>query len=217
MNGVIIPLIALYNFDPTIFDGLKMPTAADLDPNLEYIDDFPTLSNADLRDELLMQIGELSPVYSKPEVLKHSISVWARVHKLEWTKLWQSAIYKYNPIWNKDGTIRETYNYGAISQSGTENGNGNATTEDTDKVAGFNSDTTHTREERNGTATQTTKSNTTNRQEEHTDTVERIEQGNIGVTESSAMVRHEVELREDFNIYDIIAKDFKRHYCIMVY
>ena len=197
-----LSVLGLYRWNPDIFKEMAIPSEVDGDV---------------LTWKILEDCAELEILYSDPEYMQASIYNWSSAMLPNWTKMLEALTAKYNPIWNKDGTIRETYNYGAISQSGTENGNGNATTEDTDKVAGFNSDTTHTREERNGTATQTTTNNTTNRQEEHTDTVERIEQGNIGVTESSAMVRHEVELREDFNIYDIIAKDFKRHYCLMVY
>lgn len=198
MNGVIVPLIALYNFDPTIFDGLKMPTAADLDPDLDYIDDFPTLSNADLRDELLMQIGELSPVYSQPDVLKHSISVWARVHKLEWLKLWQSTIYKYNPIWNKDGTYTETRTGGGSTTYGRT---------DTNNVTGFdtNSFSPNAQNVAGGTD-----SNLFN------DTLTRTETGNIGVTTTQQMLKEEREAAV-FNIYDHIIEAFKKRFCIMIY
>lgn len=198
MNGLIIPLIALYDFDPTIFDGLKMPTAADLDPNLEYIDDFPTLSNADLRDELLMQIGELSPVYSKPDVLKHSISVWARVHKLEWLKLWQSTIYKYNPIWNKDGTYVET-----------RNGNGSTTygRTDTNNVTGFDTNSFSPNAQNVAGGTDSNK---------FSDTLTRTESGNIGVTTTQQMLMEEREAAV-FNIYDHIIEAFKKRFCIMIY
>lgn len=198
MNGVIIPLIALYNFDPTIFDGLKMPTAADLDPNLEYIDDFPSLSNADLRDELLMQIGELSPVYSKPDVLKHSIAVWARVHKLEWLKLWQSTIYKYNPIWNKDGSYKET-----------RSGDGSTTygRTDTNNVTGF--DTNSFSPNAQNVAGGTDKN-------QFNDSLTRTETGNIGVTTTQQMLKEEREAAV-FNIYDHIIEAFKKRFCIMIY
>lgn len=198
MNGVIIPLIALYDFDPTIFDGLKMPTAADLDPNLEYIDDFPTLSNADLRDELLMQIGELSPVYSDPAILKHSIAVWARVHKLEWLKLWQSTIYKFNPIWNKDGTYKETRSGGGSTTYGRT---------DTNNVTGF--DTNSFSPNAQNVAGGTDK-NTFN------DTLTRTESGNIGVTTTQQMLKEERESAV-FNIYDHIIEAFKKRFCIMIY
>lgn len=198
MNGVIIPLIALYNFDPTIFDGLKMPTAADLDPNLEYINDFPTLSNADLRDELLMQIGELSPVYSQPDVLKHSIAVWARVHKLEWLKLWQTTIYKYNPIWNKDGTYKETRSGGGSTTYGRT---------DTNNVTGF--DTNSFSPNAQNVAGGTDK-NTFN------DSLTRTESGNIGVTTTQQMLKEEREAAV-FSIYDYIIEAFKKRFCIMIY
>lgn len=198
MNGVIIPLIALYNFDPTIFDGLKMPTAADLDPNLEYIDDFPTLSNADLRDELLLQIGELSPVYSKPDVLKHSISVWARVHKLEWLKLWQSTIYKYNPIWNKDGTYTEKRSGGASTTYGRT---------DTNNVTGFDTNSFSPNEQNVSGGTDSNKFN---------DSLTRTESGNIGVTTTQQMLKEEREAAV-FNIYDHIIEAFKKRFCIMIY
>lgn len=198
MNGVIIPLIALYNFDPTIFDGLKMPTAADLDPNLEYIDDYPTLSNADLRDELLLQIGELSPVYSKPDVLKHSISVWARVHKLEWLKLWQSTIYKYNPIWNKDGTYTETRSGGGSTTYGRT---------DTNNVTGFDTNSFSPNEQNVAGGTDSNLFN---------DSLTRTESGNIGVTTTQQMLKEEREAAV-FNIYDHIIEAFKKRFCIMIY
>lgn len=185
-----LSVLGLYRWNPDIFKEMAIPSEVDGDV---------------LTWKILEDCAELEILYSDPEYMQASIYNWSSAMLPNWTKMQEALTAKYNPIWNKDGTIRETYNYGEINRSGT--GRGNLI----DKVAGFNSDSTHTREESENT------SNDTNKQEAHTDTVERVEQGNIGVTESSAMVRHEVELREEFNIYDIIAKDFKKHYCLMVY
>lgn len=185
-----LSVLGLYRWNPDIFKEMAIPSEVDGDV---------------LTWKILEDCAELEILYSDPEYMQASIYNWSSAMLPNWTKMQEALTSKYNPIWNKDGTIRETYNYGEIKRSGT--GRGNLI----DKVAGFNSDSTHTREESENT------SNDTDRQEAHMDTVERVEQGNIGVTESSAMVRHEVELREDFNIYDIIAKDFKKHYCLMVY
>ena len=198
MNGVIIPLIALYNFDPTIFDGLKMPTDADLDPNIEYIVNYPTPSNEDLRDELLMQIGELTPLYSKPEVFKHAIAVWSRVHKLEWTKLWQSTIYKYNPIWNKDGTYTETRTGGGSTTYGRT---------DTNNVTGFDTNSFSPNEQNVAGGTDSNL---------FSDSLTRTETGNIGVTTTQQMLKEEREAAL-FNLYDHIIEEFKKRFCIMVY
>jgi hypothetical protein len=143
--------------------------------------------------KILEDCAELEILYSDAEYMQASIYNWSSAMLPAWTKMQEALTAEYNPIWNKDGTIRETYVYGKMTGSSK------------DKVAGFNSDTTHDRAESEST------------QESHTDSVTRTEQGNIGVTESSAMVRHEVELRSDFNIYSIIANDFKKHYCLMVY
>lgn len=185
-----LSILGLYRWNPDVFKNMSLPEGVD---------------HETLTWHILEQCAELEVIYADPEYMQASIINWSNVMLPSWKKISEALTAEYNPIWNKDGTIRETYNYGAIQQSGTGNGS------TTDKVAGFNSDNTHTREESENSTSGT------NRQEAHTDTTERIEQGNIGVTESSAMVRHEVELRREFNIYKIIAEDFKRHYCLMVY
>ena len=177
-----LSILGLYRWNPDIFKDMAVPEGVD---------------GEILTWKILEDCAELEVLYSDPDYMQQSIKQWSMAMLPSWTKIQEALTAKYNPIWNKDGTIRETYNYGAISTS--ENS--------TDKVAGFNSDTTHNRGQ----------AESASRQEAHTDTTERIEQGNIGVTESSAMVRHEVELRAEFNIYQIIADDFKHKYCLMVY
>lgn len=206
MNTVIVPLISLYNYDPSIFDGLKLPTVADLDPNMEYINNFPTLSEADLRDELLMQIGELTPVYNRPDVLKQSITVWARAHRLEWLKLWQSTIYKYNPIWNKDGSYTET-------RSGNNSGNGSTTygRTDTENVTGY--DTNYFSPNSQNVAGGTDRSTSGG---SYSETLTRKETGNIGVTTTQQMLKEEREAAL-FNIYDHIIEAFKKRFCLLIY
>lgn len=177
-----LSVLGLYQWNHRIFEDMALPEGVD---------------GETLTWKILEDCAELEVLYSDPDYMKESIHNWSSAMLPSWKKINEALTAEYNPIWNKDGTIRETYNYGAVSASGNR----------TDKVAGFNSDTTHDREQ----------SVEKSMQDAHTDTTERIEQGNIGVTESSAMVRHEVELRQDYNIYSIITDDFKKHYCLMVY
>lgn len=205
-----LSILGLYRWNPDVFKQMALPEGVD---------------GEILTWKILEDCAELEVLYSDPEYMQASIHNWSSSMLPTWRKMQEALTAEYNPIWNKDGKISETNEYGEIIQSGNETGtgtgNGSTTTNETDKVAGFNSDNTHTREERSGTGTQTTRTSTdstsSNRQEAHTDKRTVIEQGNIGVTESSAMVRHEMELRADFNIYSIIANDFKKHYCLMVY
>lgn len=177
-----LSILGLYRWNKNIFQDMALPAEVDREV---------------VTWQILEDCGELEILYSDPDYMQQSIKRWSEAMLPNWQKIVDALTAEYNPIWNKDGTIRETYNYGAISTSGNS----------TNKVAGFNSDTTHNREQAESASSQ----------EAHTDTTERIEQGNIGVTESSAMVRHEVELRQDYNIYSIITADFKKHYCLMVY
>lgn len=185
-----LSILGLYRWNPDVFKEMALPEGVD---------------GEILTWKILEDCAELEVLYSDPEYMQASIYNWSSAMLPGWKKMQKALTAEYNPIWNKDGKITETNDYGAIQQSGF--GSGSVT----DKVAGFNSDTTHTREE------STNSTSGSSRQEAHKDVRTVIEQGNVGVTESSAMVRHEMELRADFNIYSIIANDFKKHYCLMVY
>ena len=185
-----LSVLGLYRWNNNIFANMALPEEVNADV---------------LTWKILEDCAELEVIYTDPDYMKASLYNWSSAMLPNWRKMVEALTAEYNPIWNKDGKISETNIYGAIVQSGSGSGS------TSDKVAGFNSDTTHTREESE------TSSTANNRQESHTDTREVIEQGNIGVTESSAMVSHEIELRQKYNIYEIIAQDFKRHYCLMVY
>lgn len=197
-----LSILGLYRWNPDVFKNMALPEGVD---------------GEILTWKILEDCAELEVLYSDPEYMQESIHNWSAAMLPGWKKIAEALIAEYNPIWNKDGKITELNEYGEIIQSGSGSGNGSAGISETDKVAGFNSDSTHTREERTGTRTQSTSTTENNRQEAHTDKRTLIEQGNIGVTESSAMVRHEIELRKDYNIYSIITNDFKKHYCIMIY
>ena len=205
-----LSVLGLYRWNNKIFSDMAIPEGVD---------------GEILTWKILEECAEMEVLYSDPDYMRASLYNWSSAMLPNWKKINEALTAEYNPIWNKDGKITEVNEYGAIIQSGSETGtgtgNGSTSTNETDKVAGFNSDSTHTREERSGSGTQTTRTSTdstsSNRQEAHTDKRTVIEQGNIGVTESSAMVRHEVEVRQEFNIYQIITEDFKKHYCLMVY
>lgn len=202
----ILPLLSLYNYDPSIFEGLHVPTVSDLDPALEYVDNFKPLSDADLIAELLAEIGEMTPVYPDTDILKQFITIWAKIEKPVWTKLWQTTIFKYNPIWNKDGTYKE-------KRSGSSSGN-NTTTygrTDTHSVTGFDTNAFSPSEKDEAGGTDKGSSGAS-----YTDTLERTESGNIGVTTTQAMLKEEREAAA-FNIYSYIIDAFKKRFCIMIY
>ena len=161
--------------------------------------------------KILEDCAELEVLYSDPDYMQASIAKWSAAMLPSWTKMQEALTAEYNPIWNKDGTIIDQMIYGEDKVTGVT---GARDQTNTHSVSGFNVTTFQISAQDHATSVQATDTNT---RQTHTDTRTITEQGNIGVTESSAMVQHEVELRSDYNIYSIIANDFKKHYCLMVY
>lgn len=201
-----LPLIALYNYDNTLFDELAVPDKTDLDASLPYIDNVQSLSKADLIAELLGELGELTPVYNKPDLLRSMIGTWSRIWKPVWVKLWQTEILKYNPIWNKDGSYTE-------ERTGSNSGSGstNYGRTDTHSVTGFdtNSYSPDTQEQAGGIDRSQSAGS-------YKETLKRTEQGNIGVTTTQAMLKEEREAAV-FSVYQYIIEAFKKRFCIMIY
>lgn len=103
-----LSILGLYNYDNTIFDGITLPTAADLNNDLvTYISPIPELDREKLVEYILLELAELPLVYADPEFLKRYIKIWSDTQFRNWAALWETTLYKYNPIWNVDGEVWE--------------------------------------------------------------------------------------------------------------
>lgn len=172
-----LSILGLYNYDSTIFDDLVVPL--DEDNN-------PLFDKDTLVDTICYQNAEISLLYTDPTTMKNMIRLWSNTSQYSWKTLAKTMYLEYNPIWNKDGTITDTYNT-------TDTGEG--------KVAAYNSSAYEPRDYG---------------ENKKTGTVTRVEQGNIGVVTTQAMIEAERSVSE-FNIYDAISSDFKNRFCVMVY
>ena len=158
MRGTLLSILAIYEHDSTIFDHLELPTSAELNTRAELISPIEELDKDLLIGNICTELAELSLVYSDPDVLKKMIDIWSRLNHRVWLQLWETLLYKYNPIWNKDGTIRETREG---EHSGTSSGTLADTTSGTDSRTGQNSRTTVTDQDTtNSTTTSGTESGT---------------------------------------------------------
>ena len=191
-----LSVLGLYQWNHRIFEDMALP---------EDID------GETLTWKILEDCAELEVLYSDPDYMQASIAKWSAAMLPSWKKMQEALTAEYNPIWNKDGTIIDQMIYGEDKVTGVT---GARDQTNTHSVSGFNVTTFQNADQDHATSVQATDTNT---RQTHTDTRTITEQGNIGVTESSAMVQHEVELRSDYNIYSIITNDFKKHYCLMVY
>lgn len=101
--------VSLYAQDPTLFDGMQLPTMPS-NPT-DYPDLYVSGFNLDrdvLVDNLLMELGEMDVIYTDPAFMKFAITQWSKKELPVWQELYNTLFYKYNPLWNKDGTIKES-------------------------------------------------------------------------------------------------------------
>lgn len=101
-----LSVLGLYNYDPSIFQAFRVPGVADItddaEKSIKWIPDRQTAI-----DYILTACGEMSLVYTDPAFVKFAIANWTRRRFPVWAELYNTTLYKYNPIWNKDGTITE--------------------------------------------------------------------------------------------------------------
>lgn len=231
----ILSLMGLYDHDPTLFEDLTLPTAADITGDANKVANPWVPDKQTFIDYLVMECAELELVYPSLPTLKKMISIWAAVRLPVWKALYNTLLYSYNPIWNKDGTITETHNFTgsdirtpnlitADQSTVTNMQTVNHGTNEHD-VTGYNAnsfspdtlDTTNATSTTNG-ATGNTRTETGTDEHEMTDagTMTRTEGGNIGVTMTQDMIQKQRDIVM-FNLYETIALEFKNKFCLLVY
>lgn len=67
----------------------------------------PLIDKQTLIDRILFRVGEREVYYSDYDIMREAITNWSKTYLYNWTKLAESMLFEYNPIWNKDGTFRE--------------------------------------------------------------------------------------------------------------
>ena len=138
-----ISLMGMYEYDHTILDFFHYP------------DKWETVDKDVFVNKLLLDTAELEILYPDAEVFKMAIGYWSNAEVNNWNKLYETTILKYNPIWNKDGTVTEiekhvkNNNYtdvtdGKISDHTSTIGSQNTDTSGNEKI-----DTTNNTNEKN--------------------------------------------------------------------
>lgn len=207
-----ISILTLYNWDDTLLDYLKVP--AEVDKEI-------------LKNKILYDAGRLGAVYPDAEFMKESILWWSQSRLESWARMAEALAKDYEPLYNKDAYYEESEKRDLDK---TENGSLTGTNRNTetqngtiiDSIKGFNSSNwaEHDKSKSDtvtgnvGSNSETSRNTTA---EDENITRSRREYGNIGVTTSQQMLEAEIELRQRFNIYEIITREFIERYCVMVY
>lgn len=189
-------LYGMYQYDPTLFDGVILPEGMD-----------KTL----MVNQIIRQSGDLFPYYQVPPQVKTAITEWFARRKDNFAKLWQGFTAEYNPIENYDRQedSTETPNIThTLSNSGQD-----ASTNEAD-VQGYNGTDYVPNSRTKSSGTSSTNGTDT---ESGTRTYTSRIHGNIGVTTSAQMLEGELNLRRSLDIYALIAEEFENDNLIQVY
>ena len=110
---MIISPLALYEQDQSIFEGLTLPALTEQqlpswgDNYLELLrDNLAGMVKDTFVQWLLLQTAEMSTIYPSPSIFKQAITLWSSTRARIWQQLWETQFFRYNPIWNKDGTVK---------------------------------------------------------------------------------------------------------------
>lgn len=82
-----LSVMGLYNYDPTIFDGLQLPEG--VDHKLAV-------------DTIITELAELSLVYADPDTMRQLIPIWSAAQVENWTRMYRALTEDYDPLHNYD-------------------------------------------------------------------------------------------------------------------
>lgn len=85
MTGSSISILALYQFDPTIFDGLQLPDQLD---------------RGEFVNNLLVEYAGMEVLYPDPVLIKQIITSWSAIRIDTWRRMGVVLYEDYNPFVN---------------------------------------------------------------------------------------------------------------------
>ena len=198
--------------DPTILDGMTIPTGLSLDT---------------LKNNIILECAELEVLYSAPSFFRWAVDAWSLKESPTWEKMYKALQIEYNPLENYDRTEEWTEtgtheNNKTVDNTTTANGTTTSSGDAQHKVTGYNSNSEVLQSRDVTSATDTNKSTATGTGEEtengeHSDTRQGRIHGNIGVTTSQQMLKAEFDLAPDVNMYNIITRSFRNRFCLLIY
>ena len=203
-----LTLIGLYKYNPAVFSNLTLPTSVDEETFI---------------DSLLLEYGECPLIYPDYDFMVLAIGAWSRKWYSNIERIATALNAEYNPIHNYDKTETWTENETNENNRGLTNNTDTTYSEDSTNesvVSAYNESTYQPDNKDINDVDSTTNIETSieeNENKERQNTKTGRVYGNIGVTESSAMVQNELNLRINQNLYHILSEMFYREFCIYVF
>ena len=165
-------------------------------------------------DSIIIGCAELELLYSDPDILKYIIGTWTRRELPVWQGLQETLEYKYNPIWNVEGSETTERTRHNLEDRKLKNVRTPELTNRV-KVAGYNSEDPALRDEVEETGKDTNDhSGTVDTDEKETTVYTRGM--NLGVMTTQQLIREQRDLVQ-FTVAEFIFNSFKSNFCLMVY
>ena len=207
MKGT-LSILGILEIHPDLLDELTAPEEIDLSL---------------LKDNILIECAELEVLYADYQFFKYAIGVWSTKQLPVWERMKRAIDAEYNPLENYDRreewTDAEENSRNANTSSVTHSDGG---TSDTSYhyVHGFNDNAQvlQSQDTATGSTDSDGTSNVTGSESGTKDaTHSGRTHGNSGGTTSQQMLEAELDIAPRLNIYDIISKDFRNRFCILIY
>jgi len=106
-----LSIMGMYEYDPSIFGGLDIPTYTDQDNTVHVI------NKQNVIDNICLNCAEMEILYPSFDTMKLAIGVWSAANQETWRKLLETQFIQYNPIWNVDAHELETYGRGYTDET----------------------------------------------------------------------------------------------------
>lgn len=148
---------------------------------------------------ILRTVADLPALYADPVFLQEYISNWAYTRLYTWERVQDALSAEYSPI--------DNYNMEESEEEGIEILRDNSG-ENNEYIQGFETSKGLT----NSGKTAGSNSETVDNAREKTKTIH----GNTGLAKQK-LIEQEMNLRNEWNIYDYIANDFKKEFCLQIY
>lgn len=188
-----------------------------------------------MQNAIMFRCGLLETFYPDPYTLRNMVRIWFTQNLTNFNKLWELYNLDYDPLntvdytrsGSEDGVESNQEQSGReqeVADNNTENIESSANTENT--VSAFNSDSYQpdNKTENNGESTRTTQDsrslteNSANiRNNNRNRTYSENIKGKMMQGYYSNMIQSELNLHENFSVYEIIAEKFEHAFCISVY
>lgn len=176
--------------------------------------------------QIVVNCSQMTPLLNTWDSFKMCSDAFFAKWSYQITKLCDTLDFQYNPIWNKDGTVKyvknsDRENSRNVSDDYTENNDttGNSTTNN--EVSAYDSSTyqPHDKDSTNYSDNKdigSKRDTDTKESEGYAENYTEIQQGNIGVTTTQQMIKEEQALY-DFSIYEWIVKRYRNELFIRVF